>query len=74
MITKSIVFKLKVDTKINDNISFGINLSPSVTDRTRFDGSTHDILRQPSWLPLYLDENTIKFVNRTRDKGVYAQC
>ena len=71
---KKYSIKLKVDTKINDNISFGINLSPSVTDRTRFDGSTHDILRQPSWLPLYLDENTIKFVNRTRDKGKYANA
>ena len=71
---KKYSIKLKVDSKINDNISFGINLSPSVTDRTRFDGSTHDILRQPSWLPLYLDENTIKFVNRTRDKGKYANA
>jgi len=71
---KKYSIKLKVDTKINVNISFGINLSPSVTDRTRFDGSTHDILRQPSWLPLYLDENTIKFVNRTRDKGKYANA
>tara|TARA_B110000858_G_scaffold75811_1_gene87957 strand:- start:8131 stop:11217 length:3087 start_codon:yes stop_codon:yes gene_type:complete len=71
---KKYSIKLKVDTKINDNISFGINLSPSVTDRTRFDGSTHDILRQPSWLPLYLDENTIKFVNRTRDNGKYANA
>lgn len=71
---KKYSIKLKVDSKINDNISFGINLSPSVTNRTRFDGSTHDILRQPSWLPLYLDENTIKFVNRTRDKGMYANA
>lgn len=71
---KKYSIKLKVDSKINDNISFGINLSPSVTNRTRFDGSTHDILRQPSWLPLYLDENTIKFVNRTRDKGTYANA
>ena len=71
---KKYSIKLKVDSKINDNISFGINLSPSVTNRTRFDGSTHDILRQPSWLPLYLDENTIKFVNRTRDKGKYANA
>lgn len=71
---KKYSIKLKVDSKINDNISFGINLSPSVTNRTRFDGSTHDILRQPSWLPLYLDENTIKFVNRTRDNGTYANA
>ena len=66
--------KLKVDTKINDKLSFGVSVTPSLTDRRRFDGSTHDILRQPSWLPLYLDENTIKFVNRTRDGGKYADA
>ena len=38
------------------------------------DGSTHDITRQPPWLPLYLDENTIQFVNRIRDNGRYADA
>jgi TonB-linked SusC/RagA family outer membrane protein len=56
-------FKVKVNTKLNDKFSFGVNLSPSYTDRRRFDGSTHDILRQTNWLPLYHDENTIQFVN-----------
>lgn len=65
-------FSLKVDTKINKKLSFGARITPTFTDRRRFDGSAHDILRQPSWLPLYLDENTIKFVNRTRDNGKYA--
>ena len=69
---KKYSIKLKVDSKINDKLSFGLSLTPSFTDRQRFDGSAHDILRQPSWLPLYLDENTIKFVNRTRDGGKYA--
>lgn len=69
---KKYSLKLKVDSKINDRLSFGLSMTPSVTERQRFDGSTHDILRQPSWLPLYLDENTIKFVNRTRDGGKYA--
>ena len=71
---KKYTIKLKVDSKINDKLSFGLSLTPSFTDRQRFDGSTHDILRQPSWLPLYLDENTIQFVNRTRDKGKYANA
>lgn len=66
--------KLKVDSKINDKLSFGLSLTPSYTERQRFDGSAHDILRQPSWLPLYLDENTIQFVNRTRDNGKYANA
>ncbi len=62
----------KVDHKINKKITVGFKANPSFTTRRRFDGSTHDILRQPSWLPLYLDENTIQFVNRFRDGGVYA--
>ena len=71
---KKYSLKLKVTSKINDKVTFGLSMTPSYTDRQRFDGSTHDILRQPSWLPLYLDENTIKFVNRTRDKGKYANA
>ena len=41
-----------------------MSLAPSYTDRRRFDGSTHDILRQTPWLPLYHDEHTIQFVDR----------
>ncbi|SOE21567.1 TonB-linked outer membrane protein, SusC/RagA family [Spirosomataceae bacterium TFI 002] len=58
---------LKLDTKINDKVSFGANLSPSMTKRRRFDGSTHDILRQTNWLPVYHDANTIQYV----DRGTY---
>jgi len=66
--------KLKLDTKLNDKFSVGINLSPSYSNRRRFDGSTHDILRQTPWLPLYLDANTIQNVNRVRDNGRYANA
>ncbi|MGL1888686.1 MAG: TonB-dependent receptor [Reichenbachiella sp.] len=58
-------FKAKVDTKVNDELSFGVSLNPSYTERRRFDGSTHDILRQTPWLPVYHDENTIQYVDRT---------
>ena len=61
---KKYAIKLRVDTKINDKFSFGASLSPSYTNRRRFDGSTHDILRQTNWLPVYHDENTIQYVNR----------
>lgn len=67
-------FNFKVDHKINKKLSVGFRANPSFTVRRRFDGSTHDILRQPSWLPVYLDENTIRFVNRTRDGGRYADA
>jgi len=66
--------KLKVDTKLTDKLSIGINLSPSYTNRRRFDGSTHDVLRQGPWLPLYLDEHTIQFVNRFRENGRWADA
>ncbi|MBC8753390.1 TonB-dependent receptor [Kordia sp. YSTF-M3] len=64
--------RLKVDSKVSDKLTIGANLTPTYTNRRRFDGSTHDILRQTPWLPLYVDENNIQFVNRLRDGGVYA--
>lgn len=63
--------KLRVDTKFSDKFQGGVSLTPSYTNKRRFDGSTHDILRQPPWLPLYLDDNTIQFVNTLRDGGRY---
>ncbi|OIQ34039.1 MAG: SusC/RagA family TonB-linked outer membrane protein [Bacteroidetes bacterium MedPE-SWsnd-G1] len=59
--------RLKVDSKINDKFKIGANFSPSYTVRRRFDGSTHDILRQTNWLPVRHDDNTIQYV----DRGVY---
>ena len=64
--------RLKVDTKVNDKFSFGASFTPSYTNRRRFDGSTHDILRQTNWLPVYHDANSIQFLNRVRDGGIYA--
>ncbi|MEM9918448.1 MAG: TonB-dependent receptor [Bacteroidota bacterium] len=61
---KKYSLRLKVNTKLSDRISFGASIAPSYTDRRRFDGSTHDILRQTPWLPVYHDENTIQFVDR----------
>ena len=69
---KKYALKLKVDTKLSDKLSFGVNISPSITNRRRFDGSTHDILRQPSWLPVYVTADNIQYVNRFRDGAKYA--
>ena len=57
-------FKLKVDSQVNDNLKLGASLTPSFTNRRRFDGSVHDILRQQPWLPTFHDEHTIQFVDR----------
>jgi TonB-linked SusC/RagA family outer membrane protein len=64
----------KFSYKVNKKLTLGIRANPSFTVRKRFDGSTHDILRQPSWLPLYLDANSIQYVNRFRDGGKYANA
>ncbi len=57
-------FNFKIKTKISDRLSFGASIAPSYTNRRRFDGSTHDILRQTLWLPVYHDDHTIQFVDR----------
>lgn len=66
--------KLRVDTKFNDKFSAGVSLTPNYSNTRRMDGSTHDITRQPPWLPLYLDDNSIQFINRLRDNGRYADA
>ncbi len=60
---KKYAVNLKLKTEINDKLSYGISVAPSYSDRRRFDGSTHDILRQTPWLPVYHDQNTIKYVD-----------
>ncbi|MFY0654438.1 MAG: TonB-dependent receptor [Cyclobacteriaceae bacterium] len=64
--------KAKVDTEVNNKLSFGISVNPSYSERRRFDGSTHDILRQTPWQPVYITEANEPFVNRVRDGGKYA--
>lgn len=65
-------FNAKVDTKIGNKLKLGFNFAPSYTNRRRFDGSAYDALRQAPWLPVYIDADNIKFVNRLRDNGRYA--
>lgn len=71
---KKINFRLNLDTKINDRIEFGVALNPSWTEQRRFPIGLHDALRQSPWLPLYLDENNIQFVNRFRENGRWADA
>lgn len=64
--------KLRLDYQITDKLSVGISATPSYQERRRFDGSTHDILRQTPWLPVYHTAETIGFVNRVQDAGAWA--
>ena len=71
---KKYSFNGKLEYKVNKKLSIGARFNPSFNERRRFDGSTHDILRQPSWLPVYLTADNIKFVNRFRDSGKYKDA
>ncbi len=66
---EKINFRLNLDTKVSDRISFGVMLNPSYTEQRRFPIGIHDAVRQHAWLPLYLDQNTIQYVNRLRENG-----
>lgn len=59
-------FRLKLDTKVNDIISFGGNVNPSYTKKQDFPIGIHDAIRQSQWLPIYHDENTIQYVDRSK--------
>ena len=69
---EKINFRLNLDTKVNDKIEFGVMLNPSHTEQRRFPIGVHDAIRQSPWLPLYIDENNIRFVNRFRENGRWA--
>ncbi|MEM7103219.1 MAG: TonB-dependent receptor [Bacteroidota bacterium] len=71
---RKINFRLNLDTKVSERISFGIMLNPSHTEQRRFPIGVHDAIRQHAWLPLFLDENNIQYVNRFRENGRWADA
>lgn len=71
---EKINLRLNFDTKISKRISFGAVINPSHTIQRRFPIGIHDAVRQNPWLPLYLDANTIQYVNRLRENGRWADA
>lgn len=67
-------FRINLTTKLRKRITFGINLNPSHTKTRRFPIGVHDAIRQNPWLPLYLDEDNIQYVNRFRENGRWADA
>ena len=67
-------FRLNLNTRINKRVKFGMVFNPSTTEQRRFPIGVHDALRQNPWLPLYLTEDNIKYVNRTRENGRWADA
>jgi len=71
---EKINLRLNFDSKISKRISFGAVINPSHTIQRRFPIGIHDAVRQNPWLPLYLDENNIQYVNRFRENGRWANA
>ncbi|MEL6676626.1 MAG: SusC/RagA family TonB-linked outer membrane protein, partial [Bacteroidota bacterium] len=71
---EKINFRLNLDTKVRERVKFGIMLNPSHIEQRRFPIGIHDAVRQHAWLPLYLDDHTINFVNRNRENGRWADA
>ncbi len=71
---EKINFRLNLNTKVNSRLSFGVTVNPSFTEQRRFPIGVHDGVRQHAWLPLYLDEDNIKYVNRFRENGRWANA
>ncbi len=64
--------KLKMDTRITDNLKFGLSATPSYSKRRALPTSIHNPIRQSPWLPIYHTEETLPYINRDNypDVGV----
>ncbi|WP_258103292.1 TonB-dependent receptor [Marinoscillum sp. MHG1-6] len=71
---KKINFRMTVDSKLNKRVRFGATINPSYTSQRRFPLRVHDATRQQPWTPLYLDENTIRYVNPYYNNGQFADA
>ncbi len=64
--------RIKMDTKVTDNLKFGFNLNPSYSKRRALPTSIHNPIRQSPWLPIYHTEESLKYIDRSNypDVGV----
>lgn len=67
-------FRVNLNTRLRDKLRLSVTLNPSQTEQRRFPIGVHDAIRQNPWLPLYLDENSIQYVNRFRENGRWADA
>lgn len=63
---KKMNFRINLDTKVSKVLEFGGNVNPSYTSQRDFPIGIHDAIRQSPWLPLYIDENNIQYVNKSK--------
>jgi TonB-linked SusC/RagA family outer membrane protein len=56
--------KLKINSKLNKKLKFGVSLTPSYSKRRSLPTSVHNPIRQSPWLPIYHTAETLQFINR----------
>ena len=57
--------KLKLSSKLTDDLKFGVSFTPSYSKRRALPTSIHNPLRQSPWLPIYHSAETLQFINRS---------
>ncbi len=67
-------FRVNLNTRLRDKLCLSVTLNPSQTEQRRFPIGVHDAMRQNPWLPIYLDENNIQYVNRYRENCRWADA
>lgn len=55
---------IKMDTKITNDLKFGIKLNPSHSKRRALPTSVHNPIRQSPWLPIYHTEESLEYIDR----------
>lgn len=63
---KKTSFRLNLSTKPNKWVEFGGLINPSYSKRRENTEGIQALLRCAPWLPIYVDEDNIQFVNKTR--------
>ncbi len=56
--------RIKVDSKVNDRVKFGVNINPSYSKQRQLPTSIHNPLRLSPWLPIYHTEATLQLIDR----------
>jgi len=62
--------RINLSTKPNKVVEFGGMINPSYSNQRKFPDGIQAVLRVSPWLPIYHDENSIKFVNKSKYPAV----
>lgn len=67
---KKMNVRINLSTKVNKVIEFGGSINPSYTKQRKFPDAVNAVLRVSPWLPIYHDEKSLSFVNKSKYPNV----